>query len=287
MTAEPQITVITSILNAEKTLKNALFSIQWQTFQNWKWILINDGSDDDTQKILNQAQSEDSRIQIIHHTARKGLASRLNEGVNLVRTPFIARMDADDIAYPSRLEKQLTFLKSRPDIDLIASNVMLFSQRKPLGKFPLYTEHADICQKPEAGFFFPHPTWMGKTAWFQKFPYDENLLRGQDQDLLSRTWKQSRFAALNEILLAYCQDDASLKRRLKGRLNHAQAIWKKSGPYSGLKAGLNHCLKGTVDLIFFGLGQGEFLLRQWACNATPEEYSEFLQLMQRIEHEKT
>ncbi len=95
----PAISVIMSALNAERTIEIAIRSILWQTFTDWEFIVIDDGSTDSTRALVGNLR--DPRIRLVPHSERRGLARRLNEAVSLVRGAYIARMDADDIAYPS------------------------------------------------------------------------------------------------------------------------------------------------------------------------------------------
>ncbi|HBH80927.1 MAG TPA: glycosyltransferase family 2 protein, partial [Nitrospira sp.] len=105
-----------SAYNASGTIDLALRSILAQTYQNWELILVDDGSTDRTaERVLHV---KDSRIRFIQESSgNMGLASRLNQCVRLARGEYIARMDADDVAYPQRFERQVQFLKEHRDID--------------------------------------------------------------------------------------------------------------------------------------------------------------------------
>ena len=102
----PKISVVMSVYNGEKYLTEAVESILKQSFFDFEFIIINDGSSDKTQEILQRFQKEDKRIRVVSR-ANKGLIYSLNEGVKMAQGEYIARMDADDVSRPERLQKQL------------------------------------------------------------------------------------------------------------------------------------------------------------------------------------
>ena len=123
--SDPLVTVARSVFNAAATVGLAVRSILAQTCGDWELIVIDDGSTDRTREILSRAQ--DPRIRFIQEpSGNLGLAPRLNQCVRLARGRYIARMDADDVAYPQRLEKQVSFLQDHPDIDLLGTGAVVF-----------------------------------------------------------------------------------------------------------------------------------------------------------------
>ena len=106
----PLISVILPVYNAEKYLAEAIDSILNQTFTDFEFIIINDGSTDNSLSILQSYQTQDSRIRLFSRE-NKGIVMTMNEGIDLARGEWLARMDADDIAMPSRFERQLQHLK--------------------------------------------------------------------------------------------------------------------------------------------------------------------------------
>lgn len=129
----PIISVILPIYNAELFLAESIDSILNQTYQNFELILLNDGSTDNSEKIcLSYA---DSRIRYYKH-ANMGLAATLNKGIELSNGKYIARQDNDDISMPNRLEKQLNYLKQHPQVVLLGTRALIFSD-----KYPNYGQH--------------------------------------------------------------------------------------------------------------------------------------------------
>ena len=168
---------------------------------------------------------------------RRGLAARLNQAIELARGRYLARMDADDIAYPERLERQLAFLEAHPEVDLLGSGMMVFADDgHPAGLYNVRTTHAEICARPLSGFYLAHPTWMGRIDWFRKWRYDPVCRKAQDQDLLLRAWRSSRYAALPEPLVGYRQDAFSIRKSWLGRYYFSRAILRVSASEGRLPA---------------------------------------------------
>lgn len=255
-----------SVRNCAATLEAAIWSILRQTHENWELWLLDDGSTDETVNVARQIN--DPRIHLIADGKNLGLASRLNQSVGLAQGHYFARMDGDDFCYPERLARQVAFLERRPDIDLLGCGAIVFnSDGRAVGKLPLRLEHAEICARPWAGFYLAHPTWMGRLDWFRKHPYSESALRAQDQDLLLRTYRQSRFASLPDTLLAYRQEALSLSRILRGRYHFSRALLRQviHGADWRLARGLaEQPVKGLIDIFAVTTGLDYRVLRHRA-----------------------
>lgn len=115
----PKASVLLPFYNAEKTLQAAIESILQQTFTDFELVLINNASTDQSTAIAQKFAHQDARIKLLHEPTQ-GIVYALNTGLAVIQTPYIARMDADDVAKPNRLEKQIDFLKNHPDIDLVS-----------------------------------------------------------------------------------------------------------------------------------------------------------------------
>lgn len=222
----PLVSIGMSVRNSESTLKPALRSILQQTYTNWELLLLDDGSRDETVSIARRY--EDPRIRLIADGRGLGLAARLNQAVGLARGAYFARMDGDDISYPERLERQVGMLELHREVNLLGCGAIVFDSRgEAVGRLPSRLDHEEICARPWAGFYLAHPTWMGRIEWFRKNPYRKDALRAQDQDLLLRTYRQSRFAALSDVLLGYRQETLSLSRILRGRYHFSRALLRQ------------------------------------------------------------
>ncbi len=246
--APPLISVVMSFYNGRNELPSALRSLFWQTYTNWELILLNDGSTDGVEQIVGQYR--DPRIRLYGDSIRRGLPFRLNQGISLANGKYIARMDVDDIAFPDRFMRQLEYLESHPDVDLLATSaIMLDKEGRPIGLLSTRISHAAICDRPWHGFSMPHPTWMGRVEWFRNNPYNERALKAQDQELLYRTYKISIFAGLPEVLLGYHYSNLSFTKTVFGRFYYLRGI-ATGGNRLHLMIGLaSHVLAVTRDFI--------------------------------------
>ena len=118
MTALPPITVLMCAYNAENFIEDAIVSVLNQTFSDFIFLIINDGSNDQTEQVIRSFS--DNRIRLVNQP-NQGIATSLNNGLQLISTEFIARFDADDICYPQRLERQLDILNENPSISIAGS----------------------------------------------------------------------------------------------------------------------------------------------------------------------
>lgn len=219
----PIVTVILPVFNGKKTILAAVNSICQQTFENWELLVLDDGSTDDS--LLAVSSLQDDRIIPVAQDNGQGLAARLNQGIDLAKGKYIARMDADDIAFPERLARQFVYLESHPEVDLLGTRAIVFrDDGSVVGLLPFAATHEAICARPWNNIPLAHPTWMGRSEWFCKHKYHlPEFRRAEDQELLLRTYKSSIFACLPEVLLAYRQGAFSLSRTLSGRVGLLRA----------------------------------------------------------------
>ena len=191
------------VYNAGKYLRLAVLSLVNQSFTDWELLLIDDGSTDDA--VQSIADIDDARIRILRDGSNRGLAARLNEAIDQARGVYFARMDQDDVSYPERFARQVAMLQANAEIDLLATRAITIDEDNvATGLFPGAMSHAQICARPWRGFHFPHPTWMGRTAWFRKFHYTvPGPYFCEDQELLLRSYRSSRFCTVDAVLFAY------------------------------------------------------------------------------------
>ncbi|HMM71405.1 MAG TPA: glycosyltransferase family A protein [Rhodocyclaceae bacterium] len=224
-TGEPEVSIVMAVHNSAPTLAAAICSLLAQTFRNWELIVVDDASTDHFQAVM--ARFSDPRIRILSNPTRQGLAASLNRGVEGASAPSLARMDADDICYPARLERQLRLLQAQPSIDLLGTAIMMFrDDGTPLGIAPAPAGHEAICASGLAGSYnLYHPTWMGRTDWFRRHRYDPAFSKAQDFELLLRAAPTSRYANLPEALVGYRVDPViRLRKRLQTRVHVLKAV---------------------------------------------------------------
>jgi len=199
-----KISILLPTFNAGNNLFLAVKSILNQSFKNWTLLILDDASTDNSLEKINNLSDE--RIKIFKNKINKGISYRLNQGIKLSSTKYIARMDSDDISFPDRLEKQFNFLEKNKDIDLVASKASFFfdNNYQISGFLPYKKYHHLIIARPWKSIPMPHPTWMGRCMWFKKNLYKiPQVHLTEDQELLLRTMVDSKFYSLPSVLLAY------------------------------------------------------------------------------------
>ncbi len=216
--SKPLLTVAMPVYNAGQHLRLAVLSVIHQSETNWELLIIDDGSTDNA--LASIKDIIDPRILILNDGTNKGLAQRLNEAMDLARGKYFARMDQDDVSYPERFARQLKALQENPALDLVATRAILIDEHnRGIGVFPAAVAHEEICTRPWRGFYFPHPTWLGRTDWFRQYRYRiPGPYLCEDQELLLRSYRDSRFATVDEVLFAYrVRDRVSLRKLFRTR----------------------------------------------------------------------
>ena len=194
------VTIGLPFYNAEKYLALAIESVLQQTYTDWELLLLDDGSTDNSLSIAQSYAQKDSRIKVISDGKNKNLATRLNELPSLAQGLYLARMDADDIMLPARIERQLAVLKAHPEIDVLGTNAYIINDENAVTstRYPLTPKNTLTRVKS-----FIHPTIIAKKQWFLENPYDTKALRMEDAELWYRTHSKYHFVRLNEPLLFY------------------------------------------------------------------------------------
>lgn len=213
----PKISVIMPAYNAEKYIKAAIESILEQTFTDFEFIIIDDGSIDSTAAII-QSYS-DKRIRFCPNEQNIGVAATLNRGLELACGEYIARMDADDISLPKRFEKQTAYMDEHVDIAVCGTAIEMFCDNKVIGRrFP-----SSEPEKLKEDLFFScgvaHPSvMMRKTVIVGLGGYDPMFNGMEDYELWCRVAEKYRLTVLPEVLLRY-------------RIHHAQVTQNQSPKY--------------------------------------------------------
>lgn len=190
-----------SVHNSERYLAEAIGSIVRQTFTDFEFLIVNDGSTDGTLRIVEACP--DPRIRLIHNGCNLGLAASLNRGFAQSAGRYIVRMDADDIALPDRLEKQVAFMEREMHIGVCGSWYEMFGDRSRVVK--TRAGHADIRDTLFFRNCIAHSTVCMRRKSFENCagPYNEAYLYAQDYELWCRTVDTLTFAGVQEVLLRY------------------------------------------------------------------------------------
>lgn len=194
--------------NAEKYLALSIQSVISQSYKNWKLILVDDGSTDNSLKIAQEFAARDSRIRVISDGENKKLPYRLNQLIVESKGEFIARMDADDIMHPQRLEKQLQFLEKNKHYDLVSSGLISIDSQNKVKGFRCVGQLYDEFSSPNLSYPIVHPSVMARKSWYERNQYSLAYPRAEDFELWTRAIKSKDFkmAVLPDLLLYYREE---------------------------------------------------------------------------------
>jgi glycosyltransferase involved in cell wall biosynthesis len=203
----PIVTVLLPVYNGERYLREAVESILAQTFEAFELLIVDDGSTDGTEAICRSFS--DPRIRVIRYEKNSGLVSALNDGIDQITTKYVARMDADDVALPERLARQLAFLESRPDIAACGSwaRELVDGRLRAVMRRPTGENLRQTAWQPVPIF---HPTACLRTEVLQELRYRPEAIHAEDYDLWLRLCRDHRIDNLPAVLLHYRIHQASV-----------------------------------------------------------------------------
>jgi glycosyltransferase involved in cell wall biosynthesis len=208
----PAITVLMAVCNPQPAyLRQAVESVLAQTFAGFELLIIEDPSAVSTAEML--AGIDDPRIRLHRNDVRLGLAQSLNVGVGLARAALIARLDADDVCLPHRLERQMTFLSSHPDVDVYGSRIIVIDENgRRIARRNLPITHDAIALRLQRTNPLSHPSVMFRKASVEAAGgYEPNQVV-EDFELWCRMLTRgARFAASEEPLILYRFHPGALK----------------------------------------------------------------------------
>lgn len=214
------ISVLMSVHNSLPYIDEAIGSVLCQSCDDFEFIIVDDGSTDDTLAALNAYAEKDPRIKVVQK-GHSGLTDSLNEGLALARGDFIARMDADDIAHRERLGLQLSYMKNHDEVVLLGGGCVEIDEEGNEVKRHLYAnDHRDLVGRIESGrseSFFPH-----STAFFRREHvlglggYNLRFVRSQDLDLWLRIAERSRVACLDRAVIKLRRHQGMISNPTRG-----------------------------------------------------------------------
>jgi len=200
MNSRPLVSVIIPVYNSESYLRECLHSIVNQTYDNIEVLVLDDGSKDSSVSIVQSFS--DKRIQLFVTPKNSGIVFQLNKGLSLSRGKYIARMDSDDIACLTRLEKQVDFMESNLEIGVCGTWLETFGNGYP-EKWELPLTHEEISTRMFFGNCLFHPTVILRANSFDCY-YSDNYLYAEDYELWTRLQANGvRFANIPDYLLKY------------------------------------------------------------------------------------
>jgi glycosyltransferase involved in cell wall biosynthesis len=222
----PTVSVLMPVYNAESYLAEAVESILRQTFADFEFLVIDDGSTDRSGAILAGYAARDRRVRLTSRP-NTGYTVALNELLGLASGELVARMDADDVALPHRLERQVDYLRAHPEVVCVGTAVHLIdSAGRYLRDGHPGMEHEAIQQRALAGDCpLNHPSVMMRRAAVQAVGgYHPEFEPAEDLDLWLRLGEVGRLASLPEVLMKYRQHVRSFSERYQRlQLEHSSA----------------------------------------------------------------
>lgn len=201
---DPLVSIIMGAYNSAAIIGATIRSIIGQTYENFELIVVDDGSKDNTADIIRSFS--DKRIRLIQNPRNLKIPRTLNIGIEASNGKYLAICDHDDINMPTRLEVQVNYMETHPQVDVVGSSMYLFNDSGNIvgGLINTKTEHQDLVQNIH--WFAPplrHATIMARAEWFRKYRYREQYFFAFDGDLFLRSYRQSKFANLPMFLYAY------------------------------------------------------------------------------------
>ena len=205
----PRVSVLMPVYNAGRFLTQAIDSIVEQTFCDWELIVINDGSTDNSKAIIESYS--DDRIRYYENESNLKLIKTLNRGIDLCTGEYIARMDADDIASPCRLEEQVGFLDKNPLHIMCGTNATIINNKgERVGKIHNLTTNDFLQINLLFSDPFVHPSMLIRKDILAVNKYDERYRHTEDYELWCRIAPMGLVANLSEELLEYRWHDANV-----------------------------------------------------------------------------
>lgn len=200
----PKLTVLMTVYNGEDYLRETIESILNQTYRDFKFLILDNASTDSSREIIHSY--DDPRIELVALPENIGQVAALNKGLDMIDTPLVARMDADDISLSQRFERQVAFMEVHPEVGVCGTFAVVFlHQDKKEIKYRWPTESEDIKVKMLFECCLPHPGVMIRKTFFDQYGlrYDEEIGHSFDWELWQRAADYFELANLPEFHLRY------------------------------------------------------------------------------------
>jgi glycosyltransferase involved in cell wall biosynthesis len=290
----PIVSVVMSVFNGERFLREAMESILDQSFREFEFIVIDDGSTDSCPSILDSYREKDSRV-LVYHQENRGLIASLNRGCSIARGKYIARMDADDVSVRDRLRWQVDFMETHPRIAVLGGAVeWVNAVGRSLGTYHYPCEDRQIkAAFLRGGCALWHPTVvLRREVFVGAGGYRSVLVDAEDYDLWLRIGEHFELANLEPVVLKYRihPDQVSMRKGTQQALAVLAAQLSASARSSGMPDPLNSISEITPEILA-ALGVGEakqqnrtvFWRRDWLRNLyVAGEYSAVLKAAREI-----
>lgn len=206
----PFVSVVMPAFNAQQYIAESVASVLSQTYQDLELIIVDDGSTDESTFIIESFH--DPRVRILHNGTNCGIVASLNRGISSARGKYIARMDADDLCFPQRIERQALFMEQHPEIGISGTFVKTVGLVPEIWRYP--TNHEEVKAKLLFGSSLAHPSVMMRRSIIEKHKlmYRDQYPHAEDYDLWVRYSDVVKFANIPEVLLLYRIHDAQVSQ---------------------------------------------------------------------------
>jgi glycosyltransferase involved in cell wall biosynthesis len=238
---KPGVSVIMAVYNTEKYLSQCIESILHQTFKEFEVIAVDDGSTDNSLRILREFSKKDPRIKIYRNKKNKGVSSSLNHAIKHCTASIVVRMDSDDIMLPDRIEKQYKYIKANPDCVLLGGQVKFINENNEIrgnSCFPV----SDYTIKKNLFYF---QTVADSTILFNRklipdhiFYFSDNLAVAEGLDLYLRLQNYGKYANIRDTLVLLRDRPDSLSKKIKRNFKVIRRVRSKAIKEYGVKAPL-------------------------------------------------
>ena len=201
----PLISIVLPVYNGEKYIKHAIDSILNQTFKEFELIVVDDASTDSTPEILKEYIHKDKRIIVIRNEKNLYIARSLNKGIGLSRSNIIARMDADDVSFPSRLEMQYKLISDDPEVGVVGADIQIIDENDRVLTYRSYKTNPGSLKRTMMRYSpFAHPVVMFRKSYASEFGlYDHRYSPSEDVDLWFKMGSKYKFSSVPYPLLKY------------------------------------------------------------------------------------
>ena len=224
-----KISVVTSVYNCEQFIEETVRSVQNQTFRDWEYILLDDCSRDRSAEIIEKIAKEDARIKFIRNKVNQGQCKNLNKGISIAKGKYIARLDHDDILYPRRFEKQLSYMEQHPDIVLLGSWMDFWKDGKV---FMHRGDNYTISSPAEAKLLMTATNFMAHSSFFIRKAamvendiwYDDTFKYAEDYAIVSGLMQVGGISLINEPLVTYRLFEEQLTNRCSDELKSGEHL---------------------------------------------------------------
>ncbi len=254
---QPLVSVLMAAYNPGKYLIEAVRSILSQTYQNWELVVLDDASMDDTWKNLQSFAAKDSRVRIFQNDHNLGFSGTRNRLFTLMdsKAEFIAVLDSDDVALPTRLQMQVSFLQKHPEIGAVGSSIIIIDENSSVTSFRRYPSTPEAVRSTAMKSNpMAHSTLMiRRSVQLVLGDYGTRLSCCEDYDYLLRMLEVTSYTNLEAPQVAYRISSTQwTKRRIRHSLLVSQAVQRRylfRRGYFSLSALLSHCARYLLALV--------------------------------------